>query len=235
MRLLAFLQKLRAVAPAPRSFWRENGLSLVTAAIFAVLLFGQSWAGLFELNAQREQHGQPPVAYGAYLTNPHFFEATFENWESEFLQMGFYVVLTVFLYQRGSAESKRLEREEDVDADPRSERSSDSPWPVRRGGIALKFYEHSLSICFLGLFMFCFTLHALSGWRLQNAELLEHGRPVISLGHYVTSARFWFESLQNWQSEFLAVGAIVVLSIYLRERGSPESKPVAAAHAETGG
>jgi hypothetical protein len=219
-----------------RRLLRENGLSLVAAGIFAVLLVGQAFTGLWEQNDERREHGQRPIGLATYLTSGHFLEATFENWESEFLQMGFYVVLTVFLFQKGSAESKKLEGKEEVDEDPRKRRHApDAPWPVRRGGVVLKLYEHSLSLAFLLLFLLAFAGHALSGWRLHADELAQHGRSAASLWEYVTSARFWFESLQNWQSEFLAVAAIVVLSIYLRQRGSPESKPVAAAHAETGG
>lgn len=157
-----------------------------------------------------------------------------ENWESEFLQMGFYVILTAFLFQRGSSESKDPDEKEAVDADPFQSRRLDAPWPVRRKGWILKIYQCSLSLAFLGLFLASFGGHALSGHREQNAERLAHGLPEISLAEYAAGPTFWFESLQNWQSEFLAVLSMVGLSIFLRQRGSPESKPVDSPHHETG-
>jgi hypothetical protein len=122
-----------------------------------------------------------------------------------------------------------------VSRDPRqSKHQSSAPWPVRKGGLALRLYESSLSLAFLLLFLFSFALHALSGARLHNAEQLAHGQPLLSLGSYLGSARFWFESLQNWQSEFLSIALVVLLSIHLRQRGSPQSKPVDAPHDQTG-
>jgi hypothetical protein len=144
-------------------------------------------------------------------------------------------VLTVFLFQKGSSESKDPDKEEEVDRDPRKSRDDpEAPWPVRRGGIVLKLYEHSLLIAFTLLFLLSFALHATGGLEHYNSEQREHGQPTVTLTEYVTGSRFWFESFQNWQSEFLSVLAIVFLSIWLRERGSPESKPVDAPHDETG-
>ena len=159
-----------------------------------------------------------------------------ENWESEFLQMFLFVVLTAVLYQRGSAESKKLHRSDPVERDPRRYKNKRmAPWPVRRGGIALKLYENSLSLTLLAVFLTCFALHAASGARRYNEEQAHHGRPErVTTLRYLGTSRFWFESFQNWQSEFLAVGAMVVLSIWLRQRGSPESKPVDAPHSKTG-
>ena len=159
-----------------------------------------------------------------------------ENWESEFLQMFFFIILTVFLYQKGSAESKDPDEKEAVEREPRKSRhKKDTPWPVRKGGLVLTVYEHSLSIAFFLLFAFSFFLHAVGGAGEYNAEMKEHGKAeqVSTIG-YMGTSRFWFESLQNWQSEFLAIGSMVVLSIFLRQRGSPESKPVAATMAQTG-
>ena len=168
-----------------------------------------------------------------YLTTAHFGEATFENWESEFLQMAMYVVLTVKLMQWGSAESKPLEGETDVDEDPRLHRNDpDAPWPVRRGGWVLAIYRRSLSLAFVALFLAAFALHAATGSRAYNAEQAMSGGTDHTTGwSYLLRSQFWFESLQNWQSEFLAVAAIVLLSIVLRQHGSPESKPVHAPHA----
>jgi hypothetical protein len=214
---------------------RENALSLVVLLLFLATLVGQSVSGWYVFNAEQRDHGQAALGFFHYLTTGHFLESVFENWESEFFQMGLYVLLTVWLRQKGSAESKQLEGEEDVDRDPR-EKAGDpaAPWPVRRGGLVLKLYENSLVLAFAVLFIAAFVLHAVTGLAAYNQEQVEHGGEPLTLLGYLTNAQFWFESLQNWQSEFLAVAAIVVLTIFLRQRGSPQSKPVAAPHSETG-
>lgn len=215
---------------------RENGLGLTLLVLFLVTwIFGQALAGHRESNNDRMEHGRPPEGLAEYLTSAHFLEATAENWESEFLQMGVYVMLTVFLFQKGSSESKSLDEPQPVDRDPRKFRhKEDAPWPVRRGGWVLVLYEYSLSLAFLLLFLLCFIVHLISGCASYNEELALHGAAPITCMNYLGSSRFWFESLQNWQSEFLAIFSMVVLSIFLRQRGSPESKPVDAPHGETG-
>jgi hypothetical protein len=218
-----------------RRLFRENGLSIVLVSAFLAFWIGQSIAGHREYSEEQRQHGEPETAYRAYLGSAHFWEATTENWESEFLQIFFYVVLTAFLFQKGSAESKKLDEPEPVDRDPRASRDrADAPWPVRRGGVALTLYEHSLSLAFLLLFLMAIALHAVSGASDYNQEQAEHGQPPVSALQYATTSRFWFESFQNWQSEFLSIALVVVLSIFLRQRGSPESKPVDSPHSETG-
>ncbi len=214
---------------------RENGLSITLFALFFFSLMGQIITGHHEYNQDQQEHGQPSVGYVEYLKSGHFIEAVFENWESEFLQMGAYVVLTVFLYQKGSSESKKIDTLEDVDVDPRGfQQQEDAPWPVRRGGLILKLYENSLGIALFLLFLLSFALHAVGGVEEYNQDQVEHGAATLSLIQYLGSSRFWFESFQNWQSEFLSIGMMVVLSIFLRQRGSPESKPVASPHSETG-
>ena len=214
---------------------RDNSLTAVLLVLFALSIVGQSIAGASEYDADQQDHGQPPVGYLGYLMTGHFIESVFENWESEFLQMGLYVVLTAYLFQRGSAESKDPDGKEPVDEDPRQAQDrKDVPWPVRRGGLVLKLYEHSLSSALFLLFILSFALHAASGAREYSQEQLLHGGAAVSTLEYLTTARFWFESFQNWQSEFLSIAVIAVLSIFLRERGSPESKPVAASHYDTG-
>jgi hypothetical protein len=213
------------------SFWRRNSLSLAALAAFMVLLVGMTPTGHHQFNTDQIAHGESPVSVWCYLGQGHFWEALFENWESEFLQMGAYVVLTAYLVQRGSAESRDPDEQELVDDDPRAATpEARAPWPVRRGGVVLKLYENSLAIAFLLLFVGSFVGHALGGVDEYNADLASHGDPMVSTWGYVASSQFWFESFQNWQSEFLAVLAIVVLTIFLRQRGSPESKPVAAPH-----
>jgi len=214
---------------------RDNGLTLALLALFAFSIIGQGLAGLRVYNADQRDHGEQPVALAEYLRTGHFVEAVFENWESEFLQMGLYVLLTAFLYQRGSAESKDPDQHENVDDDPKEARGKpDAPGPVKAGGLALKLYANSLTIVLLLLFVISFTLHVAGGVSAYNAEQQAHGGETVSALGYLATSQLWFESFQNWQSEFLSIAAIVVLSIFLRQRGSPESKPVAAPHGETG-
>ena len=218
-----------------RRFLRDNGLSLVIAALFALMMIGQAETGRHRYNEERAEHGQPAVSMGAYLSTGHFWEATAENWESEFLQMAAYVVLTALLYQRGSAESKRPGRHEEVERrPPLHSRRRNVPWPVRRGGWVLAIYQHSLSLALVLLFLICIAIHAVGGMHAWNEERAAAGEPAVSLLQYAQSARFWFESLQTWQSEFLALLSMIVLSIFVRQRGSPESKPVDAPHSQTG-
>jgi hypothetical protein len=218
-----------------RRFLRANGLTVVLALLFLTCLSGQSLTGHRVYNEEQHEHGRAPIGLGEYLATPHFTEHMLENWESEFLEMGFFVILTVFLFQKGSAESKSPDEPEDVDEDPRKHRrSTKAPGPVRRGGWALLLYEHSLSLAFLMLFAVSFGLHLAMSTRLENEDRARHVQPPVSAAEQLASASFWFESFQNWQSEFLGVGTIVVLSIFLRERGSPESKPVATPHDENG-
>jgi hypothetical protein len=213
----------------------ENGLSLAMLGLFVLCVVGQSAAGHGKYNAERQEHGQSPLGYSEYLGTGHFLEALAENWESEFLQMGAYVLLTAFLRQKGSPESKKLEGEEPVDADPaRSRTNPQAPWPVRRGGLLLTLYRYSLTIALFLLFGLTFVLHAIGGVREYNADQVVHGGAPISLISYLGTAIFWFESLQNWQSEFLSLGVMILLSIVLRQQGSPESKPVDHPHGETG-
>jgi hypothetical protein len=221
---------------AMRRFIRDHSLSIVALGAFLVIwLGGQAWTGHRTFNEEQRSHGEPAVSFGEYLTRADFGEATFENWESEFLQMGVYVLLTAWLVQKGSAESKTAGGDPQLDADPREHRHDpEAPWPVRRGGWVLRVYEHSLSIAMLSLFALAFAGHLVTGARAFNAEQASHGEPTVSPLGYLFRSQFWFESLQNWQSEFLALGSLVVFSVYLRQRGSPESKPVHAPHASTG-
>ena len=218
------------------SFWHRNALGLTCFAIFAVLVVALLLTGHHAYNAEQHALGNPAVSLLTYLGEGHFWEAVFENWESEFLQMAAYVILTVFLIQKGSSESKDPEQHDRVDDDPRDAdlRRSGVPWPVRRGGVWLTLYENSLFVAFVLLFLASIVGHAFGGLDVFNDELRQNGQPAVSVWGYVTSSEFWYESFQNWQSEFLAVFAIIVLSIYLRQRGSPESKPVMAPDSSTG-
>lgn len=218
-----------------RRFVFENGLSLAAMAMFVLAFAGQIAVGVAHYNDNRREHGEPPVGVATYLTSGEFIEATAENWESEFLQMGIFVILTAFLYQRGSSESKGIEEPEPVDQSAAEARGDpDAPWPVRAGGLPLAVYKHSLSAALLAMFAVTFVLHAVGGAREYNDDRRQHGGPPVSTLGYMATSTFWFESLQNWQSEFLSVGVLVLLTIWLREQGSPQSKPVGAASRDTG-
>jgi hypothetical protein len=209
-------------------------LGIVTALLFVAFFIGTAVSGLFNYNQDQLDHGQPQVSFAEYLSSPNFGEAVFENWESEFLQMGMLIVLTIFLFQRGSSESKPVDEETEQDKDPREfAGKKNAPWPVRRGGWVLVLYENSLVILFALLFIASFSLHAVTGAGEFSEEQLVHGGSPVTPWEYLATSRFWFESFQNWQSEFLVVSVMVVATVFLRQRGSPESKPVAAAHSET--
>ncbi|HEY0045973.1 MAG TPA: DUF6766 family protein [Flavobacterium sp.] len=218
--------------PHKLSFFKRNGLSIVLLILTVIFLFGQFIMGYHEHNNDLLEDGAALLSMSEYLTSGHFVQATFENWESEFLQMALYVMLTTKLYQVGSSESKDPGKKTTVDREPKS--APDAPWPVNVGGIWLKIYSNSLSIAFLMLFVISFFLHFLGSFDNFNDEQLAKGAPIETWQSYIKSSRFWFESFQNWQSEFMAVLAIVMLSIWLRQKGSPESKPVDAPHSETG-
>jgi hypothetical protein len=211
--------------------WRRHGLSLALLAMLVATLVGLVWTGTVATNEERQSHGQAPLSVGEYVRSADFVSVTFENWESEFLQMGVYILLSVWLRQKGSAESRPMDpSEETAKKFPRNVQ----PWPVRAGGIWLRLYRNSLAIAFFGLFALSFVLHLLGSASAHNEEQSLHGGNVVTLAGHLASARFWFESLQNWQSEFLAVLAIVVLTIHLRQKDSPQSKQVEAPHSHTG-
>jgi hypothetical protein len=221
---------------AKRSFLHDNGLSLAAFGLFVASLAGQAVTGRAFYNEEALQHGRQALTLLGYLSSGAFIEAVFENWESEFLQMALFVILTKGLRQKGSSESKRLAEPEDVDEDPRRHRADpQAPWPVHKGGLLLRAYEHSLSIALVLLFLAAFALHAYGGMLDHNEDEARHGGEFMGLIGYVSSPRFWQESFQNWQSEFFSVAALVLLSIVLRERGSPQSKAVADPHRNTGG
>ena len=216
-----------------RRFFRNNGLSIVFILLFIVALIGQLFTGFKVHNEERIEENLSPLTLKKYISSGHFIQATFENWESEFLQMALFVLLTISLRQKGSSESKKCEGKEEVDREP-SPRRKNAPWPVKKGGWVLAIYKHSLSLALLLLFVLSFALHFYGSLKDENEQLASRGLPIETAGQYLSNARLWFESFQNWQSEFLSVFAIVVFSIFLREKGSPQSKPVDAPDSETG-
>ena len=217
------------------SFWRNNGLSIVLLTASALTIGAMFFSGLSVFNEELLQHGRPPSSAAEYATSGHFLSALFENWESEFLQMAAYVALTAFLFQRGSAESKDPdapnERQEESEA---AADNPEAPWPLRAAPFIRIFYSYSLGIALALLFVASFILHLRYSTMAANVEALEHGAPAVSLLDHLVSSEFWFQSMQNWQSEFLSTAMLVILSIFLRFKGSPESKAVSAPHAETG-
>lgn len=217
-------------SPVVRFFY-ENSLSLVVTFFIIITIIGQAYTGFRVYNDDLQEMNLAPLTMGQYLQSGHFVEAIFENWESEFLQMGLYVMLTIWLRQKGSSESKKLYEKEEVDREPQPRK--DAPWPVQQGGMYLKVYKHSLSIAFFLLFFLTFYLHALGGSEVYNIEQQHQGKETVTVLGYMATSQFWFESFQNWQSEFLSIVSIVVLSIFLRQKGSPESKPVDAPNSET--
>lgn len=210
------------------NWFKRNGLSIACFILFLLSFVGHIFSGLGKYNNEEQQNGHPTVTLSQFLGSGEFLETVFENWESEFLQMGIYVILTAILVQKGSAESR------DPD-EPQEERlGSDSPGPVRKGGLARQLYSHSLSVALLLMFIGSFILHLYHGTRAFNHEAVEQGQKTKTVGEFAESPEFWYQSFQNWQSEFLSIGVLVVLSIYLREKGSPQSKPVTAPHSKTG-
>ncbi|KRE05034.1 hypothetical protein ASE63_25050 [Bosea sp. Root381] len=208
-----------------RNFLRDNGLSFALSAMFLASLAGMALTGHAARNQELTEHGQAAIGFGAYLSGGVFLSALFENWESEFLQMSVYVVLTAMLFQRGSAESR--------DPDDPEREGDEVPWRKRHPVLAW-LYERSLGIALAVLFVISFVFHWWFSVVAANQEATLHGRAAQSALEYLGDSQLWFESFQNWQSEFLSTALLVVLSIFLRHRGSPESKPVAAANDETG-
>jgi len=218
--------------PGRYSFFYRNGLSIVFLLLFFFTLTAQAVTGWRTHNEELAREYAPTLDFSAYLKSGHFISATFENFESEFLQMALYVLLTIFLRQMGSAESKKLDGGDDADRSPVPR--PDAPWPVRKGGWILKLYSSSLSVCFCLLFVSSWGMHLYGSWKARNAEQILKHLPATGMLSYLGQPEFWFESFQNWQSEFLSVASIVLLTIYLRQKGSPESKAVDAPDRETG-
>ncbi|HSW92086.1 MAG TPA: DUF6766 family protein [Candidatus Saccharimonadales bacterium] len=216
-----------------KKFLNDNSLSLALFGLFFFCLIGLVFAGFNEQNSELKSHGQPEITVGEYIVSSNFYEAVFENWESEFLQMGALVVLTIWLKQKGSADSKKLQGKEDVDTRSRYSIIRAHTWTARRRALGHAVYGSSLSIALFALFFVSFALHAVSGTAAANEVAVQHNQTTQTVMQYIGSSQFWFESFQNWQSEFLSVGLLIVLSIFLRQRRSPESKPVSASNSKT--
>lgn len=213
---------------------RDNGLSLFFFAIFLLALLGQSVAGLLRTNQELAEHGQPLETYWSFVFSSDFVVDVAENWQSEFLQFLLFIAATVWLVQRGSPESKKP-GDEGVDSDENQKVGAYTPangprW-ARVAGWRRTVYENSLVLVMGAIFFMSWFVQSLSGLVVMNEENAQHGEPAITWAQYIVSPEFWDRTLQNWQSEFLAVGSMVAFSIFLRQRGSSESKPVGLPHA----
>jgi hypothetical protein len=219
-----------------RTALRNNGLSLFFASLFLVTLASQSLAGVRNFNAEQLEHERPAVSWWDYVTSPDYWGAVMENWQSEFLQFAVFIGATVWLVQKGSNESKRLENvgpETDEQQKVGARTVARSPLWAKAGGFRTRVYENSLLLAMGTIFLATWLAQSVNNWRVFNAEQRVHEEASVSWGRYLLDPDFWEKTLQNWQSEFLAVGVMVVFTIYLRQRGSPESKPVGAPHDET--
>jgi hypothetical protein len=218
-------------------FFRLNSLSLFFLALFLGTVAAQSIVGLHDYNEESTAHDQPEISWSRYVRTSEFGAAVLENWQSEWLQFFLFILATVWLLQQGSPESKPLDQA-GLESDPAQKVGRDadarSPKWAKVGGWRTRLYENSLMVAFGVIFFASWFGQSVTSWTEYNNEQEAHRDPTISWGVYLTRPDFWEKTLQNWQSEFLAVGAMAVFAIYLRQRGSPESKPVGAAHDETG-
>ncbi len=214
----------------------NHALSLFFGVIFLASLFGQSLFGLAIYNEEHLEHGSEPVSYLDFVTSSEFIVDVAENWQSEYLQFFLFIIATIWLVQKGSTESK-VPGDDGIGPDEEQlvgrHAKPDSPSWAKVGGWRLVLYSNSLLIVMGAIFVFSWLAQSLAGMLVYNEEQLQHGQQPVDWPGYLASPDFWNRTLQNWQSEFLAVGSMVVLSVYLRERGSAQSKPVGAPHEET--
>src|ERR671915_646433 len=220
-----------------RAFVKHNGMSLAFLGLFLAALVFQAIAGHADFNEDQDRHGDPRISFLRYVTSSEFGGAVMENWQSEYLQFTLFILLTVWLVQRGSPESKELDkagRESDEDQKVGAHADAESPRWAKVGGIRRTLYENSLVIVMLSIWLASWFAQSVTGVTEYNSNRLDHHEAAVSWGDYLTRPDFWEKTLQNWQSEFLAVGSMAIFAVYLRQRGSPESKPVGASHDATG-
>jgi hypothetical protein len=220
-----------------RRFVRENSLSLFFGVLFIAALVGQGIAGHIAYNEEQLTHGEHAISLGRYLTSSDFAQAVAENWQSEYLQFMLFMLATVWLLQRGSPESKEFEKaglESDADQKVGAKADPDSPEWAKAGGWRTGLYSNSLLILMAVIFLGSWFAQSVTGWTQFNEQQTTHHEPTVSWVGYLGEADFWEATLQNWQSEFLAIGSFAVFAIFLRQRGSSQSKPVGASHEATG-
>jgi len=226
-----------------RKFVRDQSLTLFFLVILLLALVGQAIAGHADYNNDQMAHAalldEPArtISLGRYLTSSEFGHAVMENWQSEYLQFTLFIMATIWFVQRGSPESKELAKAgTETKKDQKLERYADesSPLWARVGGVRTFLYSNSLLLVMGLIFLGSWFAQSVTGRAAHNAEQADHVQPTLSWLEYVGSADFWESTLQNWQSEFLAVGSMAIFAVYLRQRGSPESKPVGESHEATG-
>ena len=220
-----------------RRYLKQNSLSIVFLLLFLGALAGQAFAGHADLNEQAIQHGDPQMSLSRYVVSSNFAVDVMENWQSEYLQFTLLILLTVWLLQRGSPESKELDkagRESDERQRVGAYAQQNSPLWAKVGGIRRTIYENSLVIVMGTIWLGTWFAQSVAGHVQYNSDRLDHHLDTVSWLAYIGKPDFWARTLQNWQSEFLAVGSMAILAVYLRQRGSPESKPVGAPHGATG-
>jgi hypothetical protein len=220
-----------------KRFLKHNGLSIFFLVLFLGALFFQAVAGHADFNEDQDMHGNPHMSFGRYVLSSQFGSAVLENWQSEYLQFTLFILTTVWLLQRGSPESKELDkagRESDESQRVGPHASPKSPAWAKVEGIRRTIYENSLLIVMTAIWIGSWFAQSVTGVSRYNTERLDHHLLPVSWFDYLGRADFWERTLENWQSEFLAVGSMAILAVYLRQRGSPESKPVGAAHESTG-
>ncbi len=217
-------------------FARDNGLSLAFGLLFLVTLVFQAVSGHDTFNHGQLVHQGDPISLGHYVTSAIFWADVMENWQSEYLQFSLYILATVWLIQRGSTESKepdRVGRESDEQQKLGEHAEPDSPSWATAGGLRTRVFSNSLGGVMTAIWLVSWLAQSIAGRVVYNADELDHRAAPVAWSAYVKTSDFWSRTLQNWQSEFLAVGSMCILSVYLRQRGSPESKPVGVPHAET--
>ena len=220
-----------------RKFVLQNSLSLFFLVIFIAALVGQAIAGHAAYNHDQVEHGEQAISLWSYVTSSHFGNAVMENWQSEYLQFTLFILATVWLVQRGSTESKPLGKEggeSDEDQKVGEHAKHDSPAWAKAGGLKTLVYSNSLLLVMTTIWALSWFAQLVTGRVDYNAEQFDHHEAALSLWQYAGTSDFWDRTLQNWQSEFLAIASMAVFSIWLRQRGSPESKPVGVPHHSTG-
>jgi hypothetical protein len=220
-----------------RRFFADNGLTLTFIALFFVALAVQAVAGWHVFNDDQQAHGQSTYSFGRYLLSSDFGGNVMDNWQSEFLQFSSFIALSIWLRQRGSTESKSLDEsalESDKEQKVGRYADDDSPLSARAGGWRQAAYSTSLLALMVVLWLASWAAASLTNWSEFNDQQQEHHQGAVSYVGYLGSSDFWNRSMQNWQSEFMAVASISLFSVFLRQRGSAQSKPVGAAHGATG-
>jgi len=216
-----------------RSFWRENALTIAFILLFVLALVAQAWSGWLDFNEEQQTHHQATYTLGRYLVSSEFGVDVMENWQSEFLQFASFIALAIWLRQRGSTESKKLDEPSvpgDEDAKVGAYAVDDSPKWAKAGGWRAAMLGNSLLAVMVFFWLATWGTQSVTGWRAYDHDQQDHKESTVSYGKYLATPEFWNRSMQNWQSEFLAVASMSVFSVYLRQRGSSQSKPVGAPH-----